>query len=106
MFGLTFEKLLIIGVIAVFVIGPERLPSYAAKFGELVRKLKEMSVGAKDRIKEELVDVRKAIKEVANQSGDVVDAAKGKSRPGRKKKTDTEIKIEKYLQSDEDHGPF
>lgn len=58
------------------------------------------------RIKEELVDVRKAIKEVANQSGDVVDAAKGKSRPGRKKKTDTEIKIEKYLQSDEDHGPF
>lgn len=56
MFGLTFEKLLIIGVIAVFVIGPERLPSYAAKFGQLVRKLKEMSVGAKDRIKEELGD--------------------------------------------------
>ena len=59
-----------------------------------------------DRIKEELVDVRKAIKEVANQSGDVIDAAKGKSRAGRKKKADTEIKIEKYLQSDEDHGPF
>ena len=56
MFGLTFEKLLIIGVIAVFVIGPERLPAYAAKFGQLVRKLKEMSVGAKDRIKEELGD--------------------------------------------------
>jgi sec-independent protein translocase protein TatB len=55
-FGLTFEKLLIIGVIAVFVIGPERLPAYAAKFGQLVRKLKEMSVGAKDRIKEELGD--------------------------------------------------
>ncbi|MDH6532636.1 sec-independent protein translocase protein TatB [Aurantimicrobium minutum] len=54
MFGLTFEKLLLIGVIAVFVIGPERLPSYAAKFGQFVRKLKEMSVGAKDRIKEEL----------------------------------------------------
>lgn len=56
MFGLTFEKLLLIGVIAVFVIGPERLPSYAAKFGQLVRKIKEMSVGAKDRIKEELGD--------------------------------------------------
>ena len=54
MFGLTFEKLLIIGVIAVFVIGPERLPAYSAKFGQFVRKLKEMSSGAKDRIKEEL----------------------------------------------------
>ena len=56
MFGLTFEKLLIIGVIAVFVIGPERLPAYSAKFGQFVRKLKEMSSGAKDRIKEELGD--------------------------------------------------
>ena len=56
MFGLTFEKLLLIGVIAVFVIGPERLPAYSAKFGQLVRKLKEMSSGAKDRIKEELGD--------------------------------------------------
>ena len=56
MFGLTFEKLLIIGVIAVFVIGPERLPAYSAKFGQLVRKLKEMTTGAKDRIKEELGD--------------------------------------------------
>lgn len=56
MFGLTFEKLLIIGVIAVFVIGPERLPAYSAKFGQLVRKLREMTSGAKDRIKEELGD--------------------------------------------------
>lgn len=55
-FGLTFEKLLIIGVIAVFVIGPERLPAYSAKFGQLVRKLRQMSSGAKDRIKEELGD--------------------------------------------------
>ena len=55
-FGLTFEKLLIIGVIAVFVIGPERLPAYSAKFGQFVRKLKEMTTGAKDRIKEELGD--------------------------------------------------
>ena len=54
MFGLTFEKLLLIGVIAVFIIGPERLPAYSAKFGQFVRKLREMSAGAKDRIKEEL----------------------------------------------------
>jgi hypothetical protein len=39
------------------------------------------------RVKEELVDVNEAVKEVINQAGDVVDAAKGKSRAGRKKKS-------------------
>ena len=38
------------------------------------------------RVKEEIADVKSAAKEVANQAGDVVDAAKGKSRSGRKKK--------------------
>lgn len=56
MFGLTFEKLLLIGVIAAFLIGPERLPTYASMFARLVRRLKEMASGAKDRIKEEMGD--------------------------------------------------
>lgn len=38
------------------------------------------------RVKEELADVKAAAKEVVNQAGDVVDAVKGKSRSGRKKK--------------------
>jgi sec-independent protein translocase protein TatB len=54
MFGLTFEKLLIIGVIAVFLLGPERLPHYAAQLGRLVRSLRDMASGAKDRVKEEM----------------------------------------------------
>jgi DNA-binding ferritin-like protein len=37
-------------------------------------------------IKEEVADVKKAVKKVANQAGDVVDAAKGKKRKGRPKK--------------------
>lgn len=36
------------------------------------------------RVKEEVKDVASAAKEVVNQAGDVVDAAKGKSRRGRK----------------------
>lgn len=54
MFGLTFEKLLIIGVIAVFLLGPERLPHYAAQLGRLVRSLRDMATGAKDRVREEM----------------------------------------------------
>ncbi|MDQ0575940.1 sec-independent protein translocase protein TatB [Agromyces albus] len=53
-FGLTFEKLLIIGVIAVFLLGPERLPHYAAQLGRLVRSLRDMATGAKDRMREEM----------------------------------------------------
>lgn len=52
--GLTFEKILVILVIAVFVLGPERLPMYAQKFRELVRGAKRMADGAKDRLKEEM----------------------------------------------------
>ena len=54
MFGLTFEKLLIIGVIAVFLLGPERLPHYAAQLGRLVRQLRDMANGAKDRMRDEM----------------------------------------------------
>ncbi|SFO06028.1 Sec-independent protein translocase TatB [Mycetocola miduiensis] len=53
-FGLTFEKLLIIGVIAVFLLGPERLPGYAAKFAQLIRSLRDMARGAKDRMRDEM----------------------------------------------------
>lgn len=37
-------------------------------------------------VKEEIEDVKVAAKEVVNQTGDVVAAAKGKKRPGRKPK--------------------
>ena len=53
-FGLTFEKLLIIAVIAVFQLGPERLPGYAAKFAQLIRTLRDMARGAKDRMRDEM----------------------------------------------------
>jgi F0F1-type ATP synthase membrane subunit b/b' len=39
------------------------------------------------RISEELSDVGSALKEVAKQSGDIVDAAKGEKRKGRKRKS-------------------
>lgn len=53
-FGLTFDKLIIIGVIAVFLIGPDRLPSYAARLAQLVKQLRRMADGAKDRMREEM----------------------------------------------------
>lgn len=54
MFGLTFDKILVIGVIAVFLLGPERLPHYAAQLARLVRSVRQMANGAKDRLREEM----------------------------------------------------
>ncbi len=53
-FGLTFDKLLIILVIAVFLIGPDRLPGYAAQLARLVKTLRGFADGAKDRMREEM----------------------------------------------------
>ena len=53
-FGLTFDKLLIIGVIAVFLLGPERLPYYASQLARLVKSLRGMANGARDRMREEM----------------------------------------------------
>lgn len=53
-FGLTFDKLLVLGIIAVFLLGPERLPYYASQLARLVRNLRDMANGAKDRMREEM----------------------------------------------------
>lgn len=52
--GLTIDKILVILVIALFLLGPERLPGYAKKLGEFVRSIKRMADGAKDRLREEM----------------------------------------------------
>lgn len=48
------------------------------------KKIKAETKHRAKRIKEELNDVGAAIKEVGNQIGDLPDAAKGKTRKGRK----------------------
>jgi len=39
-FGLSGEKLLILGLLAVFILGPERLPGYAKSLANLVKSLR------------------------------------------------------------------
>jgi len=55
-FGLTIEKLLLIGVIAAFVIGPERLPRYAESLANLTKRAREWISTARTRVKDEMGD--------------------------------------------------
>ncbi len=54
MFGLSGEKLLILAIIAVFVLGPERLPEYAKGLANIIKSIRKMAEGAKTQIKDEL----------------------------------------------------
>ena len=51
---LNFTKLLVLGVIALVVFGPERLPAMAAQAGRALRELRKMVDGAKSELQENL----------------------------------------------------
>ena len=46
--------LAVIALLAAFLIGPERLPVLAEKLGALVRGLRDLAGGAKERMREEI----------------------------------------------------
>lgn len=52
--GITLDKLLLIAVLAAVLIGPERLPALAERLGALVRGLRDLAGGAKERMREEM----------------------------------------------------
>ncbi len=54
MFGINGGEALVMLVVAVAVVGPDRLPQYAARLGVLVRQLRRYALQAKARVDEEL----------------------------------------------------
>lgn len=52
-FGLTFDKLLLIGVVAMLIIGPERLPKAAEKFAGFVRRAGEYLRDTRSKMRDE-----------------------------------------------------
>jgi len=53
-FGLSSEKLLILLLLAVFILGPERLPQYTRQFAQFIKKLRRMANSAQAQMKDEL----------------------------------------------------
>lgn len=54
MFGLTLEKLIVIGIIAAVVIGPEPLPRYTTALAQFIRNLRDVTATTKARAESEL----------------------------------------------------
>jgi len=53
-FGLTIEKLLLIGLVAGLLIGPERLPRYVESLTGFAKRARQYVSTAKSRMKEEM----------------------------------------------------
>ena len=54
MFDLDFSKLIVLGVVALIVFGPDRLPAMAAQAGRALRELRRMADGARSELQENL----------------------------------------------------
>jgi sec-independent protein translocase protein TatB len=54
MAGVNGWEFIAIIVLAVVILGPERLPEYAAKLGRLVRQARAMAEGAKGQLREQM----------------------------------------------------
>lgn len=53
MFGINGFEVVILVIVALFVIGPQRLPEYAAKLRDFVRSFRRMAEGAKETVKQD-----------------------------------------------------
>jgi sec-independent protein translocase protein TatB len=81
MFSLTPSELLTIGVVALIVFGPRRLPELAKRAGQMVSYLRSAADELKGAVEGELDDVaapiREAAHEISSQGKSLRDAAKG-----------------------------
>ena len=54
MFDINPGELVVLLVVALVVIGPERLPKYAAELGRLVREVRSFARNAREQVREEM----------------------------------------------------
>ncbi|MFK4484550.1 MULTISPECIES: twin-arginine translocase TatA/TatE family subunit [unclassified Curtobacterium] len=52
--NIPLDKILIIGIIAVLLLGPQRLPMYAQKLAEFVKAVRRFADTAKERMRDEM----------------------------------------------------
>ncbi|GAA4031662.1 MULTISPECIES: sec-independent translocase [Arthrobacter] len=54
MIDISVEKVALLLIIAVLVLGPTKLPEYARKLGRIIRELRRMASGAQEKLRQEL----------------------------------------------------
>lgn len=56
MLGINGSEFIVLAILAILLLGPERIPEYAAQLARLTREIKRVATGARKQLKEELGD--------------------------------------------------
>ena len=96
MIGIGLAEFMVIGIVALLVFGPDRLPDFARQAGRMVRQIRTLSRQTRDDIRSELgpayadfeltdLDPRRAIRKHIMEAwdGDEDEAPRPKQRPLR-----------------------
>jgi sec-independent protein translocase protein TatB len=75
-FDVSFVELMVIGVVALLVLGPERLPGAARTVGSFVRKARQGWAGVRTEFERQL-----AVDEVRRSAREVKDSIEGSAAP-------------------------
>jgi sec-independent protein translocase protein TatB len=65
-FGLSFGELVIVAILALVLLGPDRLPEAAKTIGKTLKDFKKATDGLKDQIETELYSAEKSIEKYVN----------------------------------------
>ena len=91
MFGIDFSEFLVIGVVALIVLGPERLPKVARTAGHLFGRLQRYASEVKEQVKREMD--AEDLKNIKSQIQEVKDAASGMEQSIRGEVAQTETQL-------------
>ena len=92
MMGIGFAEFMVIGVVAMLVFGPDRLPDFARQAGRMIRQVRGLARQARDDIRSELgpeyadfeltdLDPRRAIRKHVMEAWDDDDGVKPPPAP-------------------------
>jgi len=90
-------ELILILVIALMVLGPERLPEIGASLGKAIREFRQMSQGLTNEINKELQEVSAPVRDVQKEVKQVLD-------PQVASPTETEDKVASSSKEEEPPG--
>ncbi|GAA3671316.1 twin-arginine translocase TatA/TatE family subunit [Arthrobacter ginkgonis] len=122
MFGINGGEFLVLAVLAVLILGPDKLPAYAQQLARLVKEVRRMAAGAKEQLREEVgdeiadidwrkldprqYDPRKIIKDALLEDfDDAISAAKESPQPAAAQRSVATRQAERQLEPGE-AAPF